>query len=110
MMNRAERRLFHRKGKAKEYLKGLVNRFLSKPEASPMHRGTKVRLNYEKITADPDYARKVEPYKQFVEENRGAIFTVEYDDKYRHDPMFVCLKEDSREVRWLWHVSDLEMA
>lgn len=94
--------------KARQRINSMINRFLSKPRES-IRRGTKVRLDYEKITSDPDYPRRVAPYRQFVEENRGAIFTVEYDDKYRHDPTLVCLKEDTREIKWLWHVSDLEI-
>ena len=108
-MNREQRRLLKRKGKAKEYMNNLVNKFLSKDTAPFMREGTKVRLNYEKIIGDTDYPRKVERYKQFVESNRGAVFTVEYDPRHTNRPSLVCLAEDPSEVKWLWFTGDLEV-
>lgn len=65
--------------------------------------GTKVKLNYDSITNDPNYERKVQGYKDFVEDNKDKIFTVEYDEKYRNKPLLVMLKEDASELKWLWH-------
>lgn len=70
--------------------------------------GTKVMLNYESITNEPDYKSKVEGYREFVENNKDKIFTVQYDEKYRNRPVLVSLAEDTNETKWLWHCeSDL---
>lgn len=65
--------------------------------------GTKVKLNYDNITNDPNYPNKVQAYKDFVENNKDTVFTVEYDEKYTNKPLLVVLKEDTNEVKWLWH-------
>lgn len=70
--------------------------------------GTKVMLNYDSITNEPDYKAKVEGYRDFVENNKDKIFTVQYDEKYRNKPVLVSLAEDTNEIKWLWHCeSDL---
>lgn len=65
--------------------------------------GAKVKLNYDSIVNDPNYSRKVQGYKDFVENNKDKVFTVEYDEKYKNKPLLVMLKEDTNEVKWLWH-------
>ena len=68
-----------------------------------IEEGTKVKLNYDNITNDPNYPKKVQGYKDFVENNKDKIFTVEYDERYTNNPLLVMLKEDETEVKWLWH-------
>lgn len=70
---------------------------------SVIEEGTKVKLNYDSIVNDPNYSRKVQAYKDFVENNKDKIFTVEYDERYTNNPLLVMLKEDETEVKWLWH-------
>lgn len=65
--------------------------------------GAKVKLNYDGIVSDPSYPKKLQGYKDFVENNKDTVFTVEYDEKYRNNPLLVMLKEDTNEVKWLWH-------
>ena len=65
--------------------------------------GTKVKLNYENITSQPDYQAKVKRYRDFIEENKDKTFTVQYDEKYKESPIFVVLKEDTNPVKWLFH-------
>lgn len=72
-------------------------------EDSVLEEGTKVKLNYDNIVNDPNYQRKVQGYKDFVENNKDKIFTVEYDERYKNNPLLVMLKEDETEVKWLWH-------
>ena len=72
-------------------------------EDSVIAEGAKVKLNYDSIIADPNYPKKVQGYKDFVENNKDTIFTVEYDEKYKNKPLLVMLKEDTSEVKWLWH-------
>ena len=72
-------------------------------DADVISEGTKVKLNYDSIVNDPNYPKKVQQYKDFVEANKDTVFTVEYDEKYKNKPLLVVLKEDSNEVKWLWH-------
>ena len=65
--------------------------------------GTKVKLNYESIISEPDYARKTQRYKDFIENNKDKVFTVEYDERFKHNPIFVCLKEDETPAKWIFH-------
>ena len=67
--------------------------------------GTKVKLNYEWITEHPTYNKMQKAYKDFVENNKDTIFTVEYDKKHGSNSYMVCLKEDTTPVKWLWHSS-----
>lgn len=70
--------------------------------------GAKVMLNYESITNELDYKNKVESYREFVENNKDKVFTVQYDEKYRNKPVLVSLAEDTNKIKWLWHCeSDL---
>lgn len=108
-MSPSWRKIFSRSGKAQEHTNSLINRFLAKDKPPYFREGEFVRLDYEKITSEPDYSKKVDRYKQFVEENRGAIFTVEYDERHTHRPSLVCFAEDPSPVKWLWFTGDLEL-
>ena len=72
-------------------------------EDAVIEEGTKVKLNYDSIVSDPNYSKKVQPYRDFVENNKDTVFTVQYDEKYKNKPLLVMLKEDTNEVKWLWH-------
>jgi hypothetical protein len=72
-------------------------------EADVIAEGTKVKLNYDSIVNDPNYPNKVQAHRDFVENNKDTVFTVEYDEKYKNKPLLVMLKEDTNEVKWLWH-------
>ena len=72
-------------------------------EDAVIEEGAKVKLNYDSIVSDPNYPKKVQAYKDFVENNKDTVFTVEYDEKYKNKPLLVMLKEDTNEVKWLWH-------
>jgi len=72
-------------------------------EDAVIEEGAKVKLNYDSIVSDPNYPKKVQGYKDFVENNKDTVFTVEYDEKYQNKPLLVMLKEDTNEVKWLWH-------
>lgn len=69
--------------------------------------GTTVKLNVKQIKSRPDYIRMRDTYKEFVESNIDNIFTVEYDEKKKDEPILVCLKEDPTEVKWLFWIGDL---
>ena len=69
--------------------------------------GDKVKLNAEKIRRRPDWDEMQTAYKEFVEENAGAVFTVEYAERYEDKPNMVALKEDTSEQKWLFWDGDL---
>lgn len=77
--------------------KNAIDDFVFLPE------GTKVKIDYNEITKRPDYNKMSKAYKDFIEENKDKIFTVEYDKKYQNKPYLVCLKEDTTPLKWLWH-------
>ena len=67
--------------------------------------GDKVRLKYDAITQSPDYDKRVENYKKFIEDNKDKVFTTESYNGY--DKLF-CFVEDDTEVKWVFHEYDLE--
>lgn len=105
-MNREQRRLFERKGTAKQQMANLINRFMSKPEAPFIREGTKVRLNYSKIVSAKDYKKLVPEYRKFIEESKEKIFTVLYDERRADHPNLVHLEECPK---WLLFTGDLEV-
>ena len=67
--------------------------------------GDKVRLKYDAITQSPDYDKRVENYKKFVEDSKDKVFTTEsYNGYYK----LFCFVEDETEVKWVFHEYDLE--
>ena len=69
--------------------------------------GSKVKLNIERITKRKDYSRMRETYKDFVENHKDTVFTVEYDPKHTYEPVWVCLAEDTTPIKWLFYIGDL---
>ena len=67
--------------------------------------GDKVRLKYDAITQSPDYDKRVENYRKFIEDNKDKVFTTESYNGY--DKLF-CFVEDETEVKWVFHEYDLE--
>lgn len=67
--------------------------------------GDKVRLKYDAITQSPDYDKRFENYKKFIEDNKDKVFTTESYNGY--DQLF-CFVEDETEVKWVFHEYDLE--
>lgn len=71
--------------------------------------GQQVKLNMARIFARPDFASLPVHWRKFVMESRDKVFTVEHDPRFGNESSLVCLKEDWSEVKWLWHISDLEV-
>lgn len=67
--------------------------------------GDKVRLKYDTITQSPDYDKKVENFKKFVEDNKDKVFTTE---SYKGYNKLFCFVEDETEIKWVFHEYDLE--
>ena len=118
-MNRAARRAINKKlGKGKKLspevfallaanggadgnLKDHLAAMAAEGEDMLLKEGEKVRLNIKEIKTHPDWHKKTEKYKDFVENNSNTIFTVKYDDAFQDPPTLVCLVED--EEKWLWY-------
>jgi hypothetical protein len=56
-----------------------------------------------------DFASMQTKWRKFVQEHRDTVFTVEYDPKFGDTPSLVQLAEDPNEIKFLWHVGDLEV-
>ena len=110
-MNRAQRRQLTRDRKKIDKsinlirdVQGQINR-----EGLSIPEGTRVQFNLKKMKAHPDWNRLELRYREFVEQNIDTIFTVEYDEQYPKEPLWVCLAEDPNPVKWLFYIGDLEI-
>lgn len=78
--------------------KRLANILLARGAAEnyvPLEDGERVKLNYEKIKALPDYPVNMQPqYVDFVEKNKDRIFTVKTIPKFGPDHTVVTFNED----------------
>lgn len=108
-MNRAQKRKYvialRKKGFSLESAKKLAEIKALQDTKPIISVGDKVRLKYDAITQSPDYDRRVENFKKFVEDNKDKIFTTESYNGY--DKLF-CFVEDETEVKWVFHEYDLE--
>ena len=114
---RAFERVLRKSGKSEEDIKKIIAiaKRLTKgldSEQEVMSKaylleGEKVMLNVNKILASPDWPTRQEAYKDFVLINKNNVFTVMYDENYRHMPRIVRLAEDDSEQRWLFSDNDL---
>ena len=115
MLNRQQRRNFaktYRKkltglGLPEEMKKAYIEYKLQNIFAESLKAGEKVRLNYDEIVKHPDYIGKTAGYKESIEALKDIECTVEYDEKYKKNPYFVCLKEDTHNPKWLFAKTDL---
>ena len=71
--------------------------------------GSKVQFKVDKMKRHPDWNRLDERYRTFIEDNVDTIFTVEYDEQYQREPLWVCLKEDTSPTKWLFYIGDLKV-
>ena len=111
-MNRAERRAYAKRMKKMGANSSELIRLLDlQKTANLLKEGTKVKINYNKVTSDPDYKNKTQWFRDFVENNKDQIFTIEFDEKYKkvNSNILVTLKEDTSDPKWLWFVDDLEV-
>lgn len=114
-MNREQRRELKKKVKKNSFLRKAY-------EASkdwydnilpPLNEGDKVKLNYERIISNPGYKTDTRPeYRNFIENNKNNIFTVEYDSirKEFNSPnmkYLVQLEEDENMPKFLFSSGDL---
>lgn len=67
--------------------------------------GTKVKINYDRIMKHKEELS--EKYIKWITEHKDEIFTCEKDETLSDTDTRVQLAEDTNEVKWLFHVSDL---
>ena len=108
-MNRAQKRKYvialRKKGFSLESAKRIAEMKALDDVKPVIAVGDKVRLKYDVITQLPDYDKRVENYKKFIEDNKDKVFTTESYNGY--DKLF-CFVEDETEVKWVFHEYDLE--
>lgn len=85
----------------------IVKEYIKQKNGIP--NGTQVKLNLSAIQKDPSYQRKSDKWKEWIEEHKEEIFTVEYDPKFGEQPKVVTLKEDTSDPKWLWFIGDLDV-
>ena len=83
----------------------IVKEYIKQKNSIP--NGTQVKLNLSAIQKDPNYQRKSDKWKEWIEQHKEEIFTVEYDPKFGEQPKVVTLKEDTSDPKWLWFIGDL---
>lgn len=67
--------------------------------------GTKVKINYDRIMKKKEELS--DKYIEWITEHKDEIFTCEKDETLSDTDTRVQLAEDTNEVKWLFHVSDL---
>lgn len=105
-MNRKEKRILAKKLRMSySDLIESLNFQIVDMQIDQIPEGTKVKLNYDRIMEHKDELS--EKYIKWVTEHKNDIFTCEKDDSLKDDDTRVQLAEDTNEVKWLFHTSDL---
>ena len=108
-MNREQKRALVKNKKARKLLELMLMDVDRQKAETSIPEGANVRLRYDRIHGSEMWNDLSQRYKDFIEENKGKEFTVEYDERFKDRPLVVCLKEDHSEVKWLFSVLDLEV-
>ena len=107
-MNRKDKRALAKKLKISyNQLLEMVNFEIADITVEELPEGTKVRLKTDKILERKEELS--ERYIDWVEEHKNDIFTCERDPDFSDDSKRVVFKEDENEVKWSFHVTDLEL-
>lgn len=74
--------------------------------------GERVTLDFERLSHYKDYEKLSQGYKEFIEMNRGKVFTVEFDPyrkahNTKDKASLVQLAEDETNPKWLFWAGDL---
>ena len=69
--------------------------------------GDKVKLDYEKITSDPNYDNMNPDWKAWIDEHKDQELTVDFSERQNKNKLFCEFLEDTNEVKWLFFVGDL---
>ena len=107
-MNRKDKRALAKKLKISyNQLLEMVNFEIADITVEELPEGTKVRLKTDKILERKEELS--ERYIDWVEKHKNDIFTCERDPEFPDDSKRVVFKEDESEVKWSFHVTDLEL-
>lgn len=107
-MNRKDKRALAKKLKISyNQLLEMVNFEIADITVEELPEGTKVRLKTDKILERKEELS--ERYIDWVEEHKNDVFTCERDPDFPDDSKRVVFKEDENEVKWSFHVTDLEL-
>ena len=72
-----------------------------------IEQGDKVRLNYEKLTSDPNYDKMNEEWKDWIEKHKNVVLSVKFDEQHAVNKLFCGFDEDDSGKNWLFFVGDL---
>lgn len=110
LINREQRRNYTKQLKAKGFNDKQIDFIIKSKQLQEKQKlipeGTKVKLNINQIKSDVNYQRKTDIYHKWTEDHKDNVFTVEYDEKHKYNPILVCFKEDTQ-YRWLHWIGDL---
>lgn len=67
-----------------------------------LKEGEKVKIDYKKITESPNFKNSQKEYIEWIENNKENVFTVEYDENHKKNPVLIQLKEDTTVPKWLF--------
>jgi hypothetical protein len=105
-MNRKDRRNFAKKlGISYAQLMDAINFEIVDMTIDQIPEGTKVKINYDRIMKHKDELS--DKYIEWITEHKDEIFTCEKDESLSDTDTRVQLAEDTNEVKWLFHTSDL---
>jgi hypothetical protein len=107
-MNRKDKRALAKKLKISyNQLLEMINFEIADVTVEQLPEGTRVKLKVDKILERKEELS--DRYINWVELHRNDVFTCERDPEFPDDSKRVVFKEDENEVKWSFHVSDLEL-
>lgn len=107
-MNRKQKRELAKKLKISyNQLLEMVNFEIADVTLEQLPEGTKVKLKVDKILKRREELS--EKFISWVEEHKDDVFTCERDPSLPNDTKRAVFKEDDSEVKWTFHVSDLDL-
>lgn len=112
-MNREQKRKTIKSFIAKGYTAKQAENFLAikalENAKKFLKEGDKVKLNISQITSHPDWKAKRAQFKEWVQNHRDMVLTVEYDKNHTKNPAIVCVREDETDPKWLFWEGDLDV-
>lgn len=107
-MNRKDKRALAKKLKISyNQLLEMINFEIADVTVEQLPEGTKVKLKTDRILERKEELSN--RYVDWVEKHKDDIFTCERDPEFPDDSKRVVFKEDENEVKWSFHVTDLEL-
>ena len=108
-MNREQRRKLNKKLStvlSKEQL-DKIEHILAGEDLHPLIEGEKVKIDCDIIKSYPFWTDSNPKYKEFVENSKDKIFTVELEEKQKKNGLTCVLKEDESPLKWIFNRFEL---